>query len=192
MSQPRFETIGLFLLSVMWLALGAWTVDRRDFLSPDSDCYSWGSQRTPTAKGTISARVYCNEMKVVEAFSWVNFGVFTIFLIMITTLTTRAHTLGRPYAWREPMLELGWFGEWPGYSGGIYSSNPAMVQPMRPGMYQQGMTMPTAIQPGMPVVYGPGGGHVIQQQPGHSVIIQPGPNGQLPMITQVPGTIRTA
>jgi len=199
-SQPRSEAIALFILTVLWLALGAWTVDRRDFLSYDSDCTSWGDQRTPTKKGTISARSYCNEMKVVEAFSWVNFGIFFIWFATILYLTSKASRLGRPYAWIEPMLELGWFGEYPGYSGGRHSDYPTYregeVGMMQPGMIQPGMIQPSVMQPGvmqpgvqMQPQYGPGGGYVVQQNAGHSIVIQPGVNGEPPRITQVPGTI---
>jgi len=199
LSEPRYEAIALFILTTLWLSLAAWTVDRRDFLSYDSDCTSWGAQRTSTKNGTISARAYCSEMKVVEAFSWVIFGVFFIWLATILVLASNAGRL-RPYAWREPMLELGWFGEYPGYSGGRYSEyptyregeagmiQPGMVQPgfIHPGMIQPGM-MPTGVQ--MQPQYGAGGGYVVQQTPGHSIVIQPGVNGEAPRITQVPGTI---
>jgi len=185
LAQPRFEVVSLFVLSILWLALGAWTVDRRDFLSADSDCSSWGIQQIVTKHGTSSAQTYCHEMKVVETFSWMNFGIFAIFMVIILILASNSRMYGRPYAWREPMLELGWFGELPGYSGGNYSSFPAINQ-MQPGMMMQpGMGMPMA------GTYGPGGGYVIQQNPGHSVVIQPGPHGEAPRVTQVPGIVST-
>jgi len=184
LAQPRFESVGLFILATLWLALGSWTVDRRDFLSQDSDCSSWGIQRTITKNGTVSAMTYCQEMKVLEAFSWFNFGMFLVSLIIVIILTTKSNQLGRPYAWREPMLELGWFGEWPGYSGGQYSSYPTYNQ----GMMQPGMMMQPSM---MPQQFGPGGGYVVQQTPGHSVIIQPGTHGEAPTITQVPGLVST-
>ena len=87
--------------------------------------------------------------------------------------------LGRPYAWAEPIVELPWFGQYPGFPEGQYPQN---------GMYQ----MPYAYPAGQPMGYpAPGGqpGYVIQQNPGHSVVIQPGVNGQPPTITQVPGSV---
>jgi len=185
-AQPRFEAVGLFILATLWLALASWTVDRRDFLSPDDDCSSWGIQRTITKSGTMSAMAYCQEMKIVEAFSWITFGTFVIALITVIMLTSNAYHLGRPYAWREPMLELGWFGEFPGYSGGPYSSYPTFHHQ---GMMQPGMMMQPGYAQTIPQQYGPGGGYVVQQTPGHSVIIQPGVHGDAPTITQVPGMV---
>ena len=111
-----------------------------------------------------------------------------IFLYILIALTTRAKSLGRPFAWAEPIVELPWFGQWPGYPEGQYPQN---------GMYQ----MPYAYPAGQPMSMGsmgsmgyPAGGqvapgYVIQQNPGHSVVIQPGVNGQPPTITQVPGSV---
>ena len=99
-------------------------------------------------------------------------------LVVVIYLTSKASQLGRPYAWREPMLELGWFGEFPGYPGYPGGSYPGMM----PGamMMQPGM--------GQPIQHmGPGGGYVVQQSPGHSVVIQPGVRGEPPTVTQVPG-----
>ena len=111
-----------------------------------------------------------------------------IFLFILVALTTRAKTLGRPYAWAEPIVELPWFGQWPGYPEGQYPGAGAM-------MYPQGgmMMMPGYAYPAGQPMYAPGQpvqpGYVVQQNPGHSVVIQPGVNGQAPTITQVPGTV---
>jgi len=193
--SPRGEVILLFILSILWLTLAAWTVDRRDFIGPNSDCESWGDKRITTNTGnkTISAFEYCNEMRVIEAFSWVLFGVFTIFFLIVANLTSIAvERGGRPYAWREPMIELPWYGEWPGYSGGPGSMYPTMQMPgggVIPGTYIPGTVL---AQPGGPVTTMPvmqDGGYVVQQQHGYSMIITPGMNGQAPMIQQVPGRI---
>jgi len=130
---------------------------------------------------------------VIEAFSWVLFGVFTIFFLIVANLTSIAvERGGRPYAWREPMIELPWYGEWPGYSGGPGSMYPTMQMPgggVIPGTYIPGTVL---AQPGGPVTTMPvmqDGGYVVQQQHGYSMIITPGMNGQAPMIQQVPGRI---
>lgn len=197
-SSPRFEVIILFILSILWLALAAWTVDRRDFLGPQSDCVSLGNMKisTNTENKTISAFTYCNEMRVIEAFSWVSFGVFVIFFIVVAHLTMIAVGRGgRPYAWREPMIELPWYGEWPGYSGGPGSMYPTLQMPggVVPGAYIPGAVV--APPGGGPVSTLPvmqDGGYVVQQQPGYSMIITPGANGQAPTIQQVPGRISSA
>jgi len=193
---PRVEIIVLFVLTILWLALGAWTVDRRDFIGPDSDCASWGGSRmqTKTSGVSISSLQYCNRMRVIEAFSWVLFGVFAIFFIIVVHLTSIAVQIGSPYAWREPMIELPWYGEWPGYSGGPGSMYPTMQM-------GQGAVIPGAYHPGgvvgqmgpvstLPVMQN--GGHVVQQQHGHSMIITPGINGLPPTVQQVPGHIYNA
>ena len=85
------------------------------------------------------------------------------------------------------MLELPWFGEWPGYSGGYGSQYPT-VQMAEGGMVYPG----PMVQPGGPVNTMPvmqDGGYVVQQQPGYSMVITPGVNGQAPTIQQVPGRI---
>lgn len=117
-------------------------------------------------------------------------------MIVVITLTSKAGR-SRPYSWREPMLELGWFGEYPGYSGGQHSEYPTYREGdihyqqgmMHPGMMQQGMPMQPGMGQPMPSQYGPGGGYVVQQTAGHSIVIHPGINGEAPRITQVPGTV---
>jgi hypothetical protein len=104
---------------------------------------------------------------------------------------------GYPYAWREPMIELPWYGEWPGYSGGPGSMYPTMQMPggMMPGGYMPGTILTQPMPGGGPVSTMPvmqDGGYVVQQQPGYSMIITPGPNGQPPRIQQVPGHISSA
>lgn len=115
-----------------------------------------------------------------------------IFFVVVMHLTSTAvQRGGRPYAWREPMIELPWYGEWPGYSGGPGSLYPTMQMGeggMIPGAYHAGAVIP---QQGpistLPVMQN--GGYVVQQQPGYSMIITPGMNGQAPTVQQVPGHI---
>jgi len=136
-------------------------------------------------------------MRVIEAFSWVLFGVFALFFLVVVNLTvTAVQKGGRPYAWREPMIELPWYGEWPGYSGGPGSAYPTMQMPegggMIPGAYYPGTVVPPQQVGGGPVTTMPvlqEGGYVVQQQPGYSMIITPGVNGHAPTIQQVPGRI---
>jgi hypothetical protein len=131
----------------------------------------------------------------------------TIFAILLISLATRAHSLGRPFIWAEPIAEIPWFGQFPGYEdeeGSEGGSRPHSMRfdPRDPRFQQHPMTMNGFIpQQGMPVMpmmqqggqfqqvpgY-PNGGLVVQQQPGHSVVIQAGQNGQ-PQVTQVPGMV---
>ena len=113
---------------------------------------------------------------------------------MIQLTSTAVQRGGRPYAWREPMLELPWYGEWPGYSGGPNSAYPTMHMGeggIIPGAYYPGSVVAPQ-QMGGPVSTLPvlqDGGYVVQQQPGHSMIITPGMNGRAPTVQQVPGRI---
>ncbi|KAI0660948.1 hypothetical protein C8Q70DRAFT_1044233 [Cubamyces menziesii] len=181
-STPRTEAVFLFVLGVLWLAQAAWTTD----IIGNIQCDSLTSQQVPTKTGSISERSWCYEMRVVQAFSWMIFCLYAIFLWILISLTTRAKVLGRPYAWAEPIIELPWFGQWPGYpEGGQF---PNGMYP--PGQYGYPMM-------GVPSMGGYAGsqmapGYVVQQNPGHSVVIQPGMNGQPPTITQVPGTVVSA
>jgi hypothetical protein len=143
--------------------MGAWSQDIIGFVQ----CDAIGGQRTPTSTGNMSERQYCYEMKVMEAFSWMNFVLFSISFIILLFLVSRAQSLGRPHMWEEPIRELPWFGELPGY-------------------YNRGMAQPT-YAPYPPMQYPAGGQYM--QTPGHSIIIQPGVNGQAPVITQVPGLV---
>ncbi|THG95810.1 hypothetical protein EW026_g5916 [Hermanssonia centrifuga] len=130
-------------------------------------------------------------MRVIEAFSWMLFALFVIFLWIVITLTSRAQAMGRPYAWSEPIFELPWFGQYPGMPESGYGS-PGQHYAYPAGSPQMGYP---GFQPGMQQGYQPGmvnGGYVVSQQPGHSVVIQPGRGGQAPTITQVPGMVTSA
>ncbi|KZT24490.1 hypothetical protein NEOLEDRAFT_1067039 [Neolentinus lepideus HHB14362 ss-1] len=168
-SMPRLDGFWLFVLAALWLAMGSWSADLIGYVQ----CSAIYGQRTQGHSGSISTRSYCYEMKVIEAFSWMNFCLLAIFFIILLSLTTRAQALGRPFAWQENIVELPWFGQMPGYPGGVYANGyqnggGAYSYPM------QQMLPPNAF--------------VIQQQPGHSVVIQPQPAGQPPMVNQIPST----
>jgi hypothetical protein len=118
-----------------------------------------------------------------------------LFLIIVANLTSIAiERGGHIYAWREPMIELPWFGEWPGYSGGPGSMYPTMQMHgggVIPGAYMPGAVLTQPMPGGGPISTMPvmqDGGYVVQQQPGYSMIITPGLNGEAPRIQQVPGT----
>jgi hypothetical protein len=97
-----------------------------------------------------------------------------IFLCILIILTSRAALLGRPHIWREPIQEVGWFGEYPGYPGyGTHMMHQGGAQPQFYGTYQPGLTAQ--------------GQYYVPQQPGTSLVIQPGMNGQPPTVTHVPG-----
>lgn len=126
-------------------------------------------------------------------------GAVTLFSIILISLGTRAHSLNGPEIWSEPIAELPWYGQHPGYDddnesrrGSRYdprapygaSYAPGAGQPNGAGGFYPMMAQPSAIQQQYP-----GGGYVVQQQPGHSVVIQPGQNGQH-TVSQVPGMVQ--
>jgi hypothetical protein len=96
------------------------------------------------------------------------------FLTFVITLATRSQVLGWPDIWSEDIIDLPWFGEYPGFPGGpLYALAPQI----------EGQAPP--IQSGQMVV----NGSVVQQQPGHSIVIWPGVNGEAARIEQRPGIV---
>jgi len=179
-SQPRIEAFFLFIAAVLWLTMGAWSADTIG----STECFSLGDQTTPTKNGETSARAYCYESKVIEAFSWAIFILLTFFLIFVITLANRSQVLGRPFIWREDINDLPWFGQAPGYPGVSYSAYPQGGYGGYPAPY------PGPMMGAPDMVYA--GGNVVQQQPGHSIVIQPGSNGMPAQVSQVPGIVHSA
>jgi len=162
-AQARIEAVALFILGVLWLATAAWATD----VIGNTQCDSLGGQSVTTAKGSLSAQTWCREMKVIQAFSWMLFISFAIALVILVALVSRAQAFGRYEIWGEPIRELPWFGEAPGY----YNHN-------ADGGAQSYMAQyPGAQYPG--AQYG-------HPQPGSALVIQPGVNGQMPTVHQVP------
>ncbi|KAI0751973.1 hypothetical protein BC629DRAFT_1556314 [Irpex lacteus] len=206
-SRPWFEALFLFICGVLWLAMGAWEAD----ILGSTQCDALGNQRTTTKTGSISSKSWCYEMRVIEAFSWMLFCLFAIFLWILITLTSRAQAMGRPYAWSEPIFELPWFGQYPGMPESMYGAGGHPGTPGSAGgspyMGPGGYAYPAGAYPGsmgyggQPMMmqggaagqpYMSNGGYVVPQQPGHSVVIQPNGRGQAPTITQVPGMVSSA
>jgi len=161
-AQPWTEAIMLSVLGILWLTMGAWSTD----IIGNVQCDALSGQRVDAK---TSAQPVCYEFKVIQAFSWALFCAFAIAFFILFRLVAQAQQFGRPRIWYEPIRELPWFGEMPGY----YNTSPGAM-PQYPG-YAPGMAYPAGGIPGQ-----------MMQTPGHSIIIQPGVNGQPPTITQVP------
>ncbi|KAF5364324.1 hypothetical protein D9756_000614 [Leucocoprinus leucothites] len=159
-AQPRTEAVALFILGVLWLAMGAWATD----VIGNQQCDALGGQTMEARTGQVSAQRWCREMKVIQAFSWMNFVLYAFALIILVTLVSRAQAFGRFDIWSEPIRELPWFGEAPGY----YNTTNAGTNQGYPMMAQY-----------------PGSAYT-QAQPGQAIVVQPGANGQMPTITQIP------
>jgi hypothetical protein len=166
-AQPRTEAIVYVVLGILWLTMGAWSTD----IIGNVQCDSLGGQQQPTKNGNMSAQSYCHEMKVIQAFSWAIFCFFAIAFIILLNLISRAQQFGRFGIWGEPIRELPWFGEAPGYYN-THAGAPHAPMVQYPMQYPQGYNGYPA---GMPMMTG-----------GNSIVIQPGVNGQPPTITQVP------
>ncbi|KAI0254384.1 hypothetical protein BJV78DRAFT_1274205 [Lactifluus subvellereus] len=157
-SRPWIDALFLLIMAISWLALAAWTSD----INGPADCFALGSSRTRTTHGTISSKGFCYESKILEGFSWSIFILLLIFLIFVITLANRSHIMGWPGIWNDDIVDLPWFGQYPGYPGfSDYLSYQGTV----------------------------GSGSVIQHQLGHSIIIWPGVNGSPPRIEQRPGIV---
>jgi len=167
-ATPWTEAIVLFILGTLWLAMGAWSMD----IIGHIQCDGLTGQRTATKDGDMSAKEFCYEMKVIQAFSWMLFVLFVIAFYLLMSLVTEAQRFGRYDIWYSPIRELPWFGEAPGY----YNMHPSGMMQYPPGAFAY-PTMP------MPM---PGAPSSIVQSPGHQIVIQPGMNGQPPTITQQP------
>ncbi|KAI5893299.1 uncharacterized protein SCHCODRAFT_02621393 [Schizophyllum commune H4-8] len=172
-AQPRIEVPVLFVLGVLWLALASWATDSIG----NTQCDGLAGQVTATKNGSMSAAAYCREMRVVQAFSWMNFCLFVIAFFIILSLISQAQRFGRPDIWAAPIRELGWFGEYPGY----YNYGNGVHNPAAQGM-------PPAGYPQYPYPYMPGYPQMQQPSPGTAIVIQPGINGAPPTITQVPAS----
>jgi hypothetical protein len=55
----------------------------------------------------VREREYCYEMKVIQAFSWMLFALFSFGFIILITLVNQAERFGRPDVWEGPIQELG-------------------------------------------------------------------------------------
>ncbi|KAJ7498909.1 hypothetical protein FB451DRAFT_1203439 [Mycena latifolia] len=162
-AQPRTEALSLFILWALWLAMGAWSTD----IIGNVQCDALTVETMPTKNGDIRQREWCYEMKVTQAFSWMLFVLFSFAFCILLALVSQAERFGRPDIWREPIQELGWFGELPGYYN--HHQQQGMVQyPMYPQQYAYSMQQPYV------------------QQPGQLYQIHQGANG--PTVTQVPVT----
>ncbi|KZW04030.1 hypothetical protein EXIGLDRAFT_716047 [Exidia glandulosa HHB12029] len=168
-SQPRIDIFALFILAALWLSLGAYATD---FIG-HVECFALGNQRTPTKNGgSTSARGYCYELKVIEAFSWANFAILTLAFIVLLMLIIRVLAHGRQTIWRESISELPWFGQY-GQPG----------QPIYAAGYAYGGQPYYQAQPN----YGYGGyaPNIHMAPPGQSMLVQPHPGGP-PTITPIP------
>ncbi|KAI5890797.1 uncharacterized protein SCHCODRAFT_01182103 [Schizophyllum commune H4-8] len=153
----------------------------------NTQCDGLGGQTIETRKGSVSAKGYCCQMKVLQAFSWMNFCLFAIGFYILLRLVSQAEQFGRPDAWIAPIRELGWFGEYPGlYPTSGATHNPAAqgMPPMGGGYQSQQSAYQQRQQPyasdGWPY------GQMMEPAPGTALVIQPGINGAPPTFTQVP------
>lgn len=172
-SQPRFEMVILFFFGVLWLAMGAWSTD----LIGHVQCSRLSGRISGKGDSTFSEKSFCQQMKVIQAFSWTIFGLFVIAFIILNQLVNLAKRWGRHHIMKESIKELPWFDEQPGYYN-QHTGGPQVAQ-FPPGQYAPGQYGAYPGGYGYPAPMSPGAAQ------GHSVIIQPGINGAPPTITQV-------
>lgn len=177
-SQPRIDLFATFVVAALWLSLAAY---HADFIG-HVECFALGNQRTPTKNGgSTSARGYCYELKVIEAFSWANFAIMLIAFIVLLILVLRVVAHGRQTIWRESISDLPWFGQYGGAgqpfygTGYAYGQQPYYAQNPNPYAYAQGPGMGMYPQNGM-----------YAAAPGQTVMVQPGLPGGQPVITSFP------
>ncbi|TFL06000.1 hypothetical protein BDV98DRAFT_561017 [Pterulicium gracile] len=188
-AQPWTEAIAYFILGILWLTMAAWSTD----IVGNVQCDALGGQRIPIKNGgDMSAQSWCYQMKVTQAFSWTAFILLFLALFLLMHLCGQAQRFGRPNIWKEPIQELGWFGEWPGY----YNTH----SPGAPGMpgsqqYFPGQQYPQSGYPGQQYPQGypqsgyPQGSYSNMQHShsgGRAITIQHQPNGGAPVVTTTP------
>ena len=89
--------------------------------------------------------------------------------------------MGYLQIWSDPIIDLPWFGQAPGYPGEGYYG-PGFTQ------YYGYPAYATQMPSGSIVTVG---GQTVRQMPGHSLVIRPGVNGAPAEIQQVPGVIQS-
>jgi hypothetical protein len=158
-SQPRFDIAAILLLSIMWLANGAYSADVIGHV--ECDMLS-GSMPTKNG-GSYSSQGYCRQMKVIEAFSWACFVILIISWMVLLTLTTRAHARGDRHIWSASVSDLPWFGQYdtnyPGAAVYYPQTQPMNGQPIYqlPGhnvVIQNGQVTQIPTTPGSMVIPG--------------------------------------
>jgi len=195
-STPSWDCISLFILAIFWLTMGAWSTD----VIGGVQCESLTGQQTPTKKGQISTQSWCREMKVVEAFSWANFGILALSVIIIISLVVRLFSMGTQGVWAQPVSELDWFGnpyaglmgsgtlgaQGLGVGAGTGAYNGSQVSAM--GLGNAGV--PPAMTNTQPLQQAAGGVQYVKQVPGHSVVINGSGIPGAAAVQQVPSTGR--
>jgi len=144
-AQPRSEAISLFILWALWLAMGAWATD----IIGNVQCDALTTETMPTINGTIRQRDYCRQMKIIQAFSWILFVIFTLAFYILLKLVNQAQRFGRRDVWHAPIQDLGWFHELSEYSRHQNETGQSMYParyPIQPG-YIQGQQLVYQIQP---------------------------------------------
>jgi len=191
-SQPKIELPVMILLDIYWLAVASFTAD----IMSTAECDSLGNQTVPGKLGNVSARGYCYQMKIIEAFSFTITFLLLAYWIILINLTSKAEKLGDESPWSEPIVNLPWFsdtpydhqarGGYPNYPGGPerQTGGNGFANGGRAGSHRvpppQGPQMGQGYYPSGPVHPS------VQQNPGHQIIVQPGHKGRPTTVQQVP------
>jgi len=196
-STPCWDCVSLATLAILWLAMGAWSTD----VIGGIQCEALGGQQTPTKHGQTSYQAWCREMKIIEAFSWANFGILALSIIVIIILVVRLFSIGHQGVWGRSVAELEWFSNpysrfangmggmggmngmggmgGMGTTGGMstMAGNP-FSQPLAAGSQTSALGMangatgvPATMATGQPIQQQAGGVQYVKQVPGHSVVV---------------------
>jgi len=182
-STPSFESFVLFVLSALWLTMGAMTVDRIGSVQ----CFDLSGNLKTNQDQTMDAAEHCRIMKTVEAFSWALFVVFISMFLLVLSLTIRARSHGAgSLVWRNSISDLPWFGQWMDGNQNHYYYNNYPQYSL--GHSNQAGMMPQHRAPSVVPIQGSGSPNtiVIPQHLGHQVHLQRDHSGNLTNIIQTP------
>jgi len=172
------------ILTILWLALAAYTTDRIGYVQCES---LYGQRKNIDHGGTYDSVAYCRELKAIMGFAWFNFALLIICIVSWIRLQEfeeqegLGHTSESGSVRREVRRE-----ETAQYQEGVRGVNGPFIG--GPGGLNGGYPIQNGYTGGGLVngvtggVYpGQTGQTVVYQQPGHNVVMQNGQIRQVPV-----------
>lgn len=178
-SRPGIDLILILITDILWLALGAYSVDVIGY----TQCDTLAGQTIQTSiGGAYSSQSYCYQVKTIEAVAWAEFGLFLICFWVVLAITLMAAGRGEP-VWQMDVDELQWFST-PQYGGGAYQYGQYGQQQQYPQYYANGSASGGGGQAHMMAQGQYYGQPVVVAQPGRNIVVSQTANG--PQVQEIP------